>query len=141
VGGNRILRLLGDEAEQRRAVRTRTFLTAKLVSPARDYPVRIRDISASGARVEGIDLPAPGTLVEVQRGGFAALAEIVWRREGQAGLSFDEEIEEGCLFDLINQRQASARAEAEPFRRPGFERDGRQLWSDGRGWVEPTQRN
>ena len=54
--------------------------------------VRIRNISARGALVDGRALPPVGTPVRLSRGRFTAAGQLAWAGEGQAGLNFDREI-------------------------------------------------
>jgi hypothetical protein len=72
-------------------------------------PVRLRNISAGGARVESGRELCPGSEVELDLGeaGFQ-MAEVRWSKDGQVGLRFAEE------FDLDSLAAAPAAAEASP---------------------------
>src|SRR5690349_18029768 len=52
-------------------------------------PVRIRNMSRSGALVEGAALPAPGAQVRLSRGSISVTGEIMWVDKQKAGLRFD----------------------------------------------------
>jgi hypothetical protein len=70
-------------------------------------PVRLRNISASGAKIESERELVPGAEVELDLGeaGFQ-VAEVRWSKDGQIGLRFAEEFN----FDAL----APAKAEAAP---------------------------
>lgn len=56
-------------------------------------PVRIRNISARGALVDGPALPAVGSRVRLVRGRLLAIGQLAWAGAGQAGVNFDREID------------------------------------------------
>lgn len=68
-------------------------LTAQLRTAPASYAVRIRDLSALGARIEAERLPSPGMNVCLQRGGAAVFGVMAWVEEGQGGILFDEELD------------------------------------------------
>lgn len=51
--------------------------------------VRLRDVSASGARVDGSTLPAIGASARISRGVLQATGTIVWRTSKGCGIRFD----------------------------------------------------
>lgn len=55
-------------------------------------PVKIRNMSASGALVEGATLPPVGATVLLRRGSSVAAGKIVWCKGGKAGLKLDQKI-------------------------------------------------
>jgi len=79
--------------ENRSEGRSNVFLTAMLEGGGASAPVRIRNISAGGALVDGRTLPPLGTLVTLSRGRLFAAGRLAWAGEGQAGLNFDEQID------------------------------------------------
>jgi hypothetical protein len=72
-------------AEHRRATRTNLFLAATLDSK----PVRIRNVSETGALIEGDGLPGTGAHATLARGELAVTGEIVWASGSRRGLHFD----------------------------------------------------
>ena len=76
--------------DARREPRFRVLLVARLFTTSGERNVKLRDISANGAMIEGDRLPAPGTDVLLRRGSLELIATIVWARDGCAGLEFDE---------------------------------------------------
>jgi hypothetical protein len=64
--------------------------TVTLVHGERTYTGRIRNVSSSGALIEGVqDVPA-GTVFSVEFGGhYRVKGHCRWCREGRMGLEFD----------------------------------------------------
>jgi hypothetical protein len=79
--------------ENRSKGRSNVFLTATLDCGGRTMPVRIRNLSARGALVDGNALPPAGTRVRLLRGRLAALGEIAWETNVQGGLKFDADVD------------------------------------------------
>lgn len=72
----------------RRAERVHLFLVATLYFGRASNPVRVRNLSATGALVEGAVLPPPGSTVVLRRGALEAAGTAVWSDGGKAGLAF-----------------------------------------------------
>ncbi len=84
--------LAEETVEGRNSDRSNVFVIATLYSGGGSAPVRIRNLSPSGALVEGIVLPLPGALVRLSRGSFHVSAEVVWSADGRSGLRFSSSI-------------------------------------------------
>lgn len=138
MGSSRVLSLIRDDGhEQRDCRRRRVLLSAQLHTSSSAYRVRIRDISAGGARIEGDNLPGPGTVVCLQRGARAAYGTIAWVRGGTGGLQFDEPLDEDHFGS--GQPGEGDPPAAVPYRRPGFgRRESASLYSTGEGWIDGT---
>lgn len=76
----------------RRSERTHLFLVATLSFGRASMPVRVRNLSASGALVESTHLPPRGTAIYLRRGALEAVGSVVWEGAGKAGLSFSEPV-------------------------------------------------
>lgn len=76
----------------RRAERTHLFLVATLTFGRASAAVRVRNLSASGALVEGADVPPPGTEIVLQRGVLEAVGTVAWASAGKAGLAFTDPV-------------------------------------------------
>lgn len=72
----------------RRSERTHLFLVAILSVGATSNTVRVRNLSPTGALVEGAALPAVGSAIVLRRGSLDAAGTLVWAADGRAGLSF-----------------------------------------------------
>lgn len=64
------------------------FVAATLYSDAGSCPVNVRNMSLSGALVEGAVLPELDTPVTLRRGSLEASARIVWQVGRKAGVAF-----------------------------------------------------
>lgn len=79
-------------AQRRLDARSNIFVVAALASAGGSWPVRIRNMSRSGALIEGAVLPPEGTPLRLSRGSLSVTGEIVWRRENKAGVRFDSAV-------------------------------------------------
>ena len=79
--------------DNRSAGRSNVFLGAVLHGGAGSDQVRVRNISALGALVEGSGLPPVGTSIRLVRGPLHAAGQIAWVNAGQAGLNFERPVE------------------------------------------------
>lgn len=64
------------------------FLAAVLKGSAFSVPVRIRNMSGTGALVEGAAIPDAGSSVRLIRGSLMIPANVVWSNGGRCGLKF-----------------------------------------------------
>lgn len=72
----------------RRAERVHLFLVATLYFERMSNPVRVRNLSATGALVEGASLPNFGDTVILRRGALEANGTAIWSESGKAGIRF-----------------------------------------------------
>ena len=83
---------MGDEepggGEQRRAPRSNLFLAASIEADGVNAPVRIRNLSATGALLESPAFPPIGSQVTLKRQKVEIVAEIVWVALPRAGVRF-----------------------------------------------------
>lgn len=139
ASSSRLLNLVFDNGRdcRRQWPRQLMILSARLSTVTNDYPVRIRDISPGGARIEGDDLPMIGTDVMLKRGPADAFGSIVWISGNQAGLEFEEELTHEAI-DAFQQAPDLPAVSQPDTRRPGFGRKGgnHKRWSDGTGWID-----
>lgn len=98
---------------RRETQRARVHLSAMLVGTTRDYPVTLRNISCTGAMVEGDDLPPNGRTVALRRGDLDELADVVWVRGHFCGIHFFDEIAYERVLDLAAS-PPEAKAEKSP---------------------------
>ena len=66
--------------------------------------VRLLDLSRSGAKLEGADLPSVGKDIVLRCAGLDTFGTIVWAEAEQCGISFDEQIR---LRDLVRLRDVA----------------------------------
>lgn len=94
TGGGDPPHAAGSADRVERLPRTNLFLTAQLTLPGEPpRAVRVRKLSASGARVETADPPQSGTTLLLRRGAAQVAAEVMWRAQGRCGLRFSQPID------------------------------------------------
>ena len=93
--------------ELRAAARTNLFMAATLSLAGVGHPVKIRDLSASGARIETLLALEVGAAVTLVRGGLSVQARVGWHAERFCGLSFASPVlPEDWMANPVNlQRQ------------------------------------
>ncbi len=64
------------------------FLVATLYFGGASSPVRVRNMSTTGALIEGASLPGAGAAAILRRGALEAPATAAWSETGKAGLTF-----------------------------------------------------
>lgn len=88
--------------------RTHLFLGAVLHSRAGSCPVHIRNISPTGALIEGSIIPDKGEPMVLKRARLQASATIVWKAGRKAGIAFASRIHvSDWTSKPSNARQAS----------------------------------
>lgn len=75
-------------AEDRAAPRTNLLLAATAEIGGRSLPVRIRNLSETGAMVEGAGLPEAGMPMVLMRGDLQVAATVAWAAGGRRGVRF-----------------------------------------------------
>ena len=81
------------QRDNRSQNRSNVFLSASLAAGDGSLPIRVRNLSASGALVDGTSLPSAGTMIRLVRGALSAEAVVAWQANGQAGIRFVREID------------------------------------------------
>jgi hypothetical protein len=105
MGGQSIAALAPGQTDARREPRFRVLLLARLVTTSGERIVKLRDLSAMGAMIEGDRLPPPGTDVLLRRGALELIATLLWAKDGKAGLEFDEPLTQAELWMQVNAPQ------------------------------------
>src|SRR5688500_6400458 len=103
VFGNRIDKPGG----LRRAVREEIMVRAGMMTTTASVGVDLLDLSKSGARLRGDNLPDPGQEVIVLLGRLEAFGSIAWRDEDQCGVQFDVELSERAVSIVKDERGPS----------------------------------
>ena len=83
----------GGSADPRLDERSNVFLSATVNNASGSYAVRIRNISKTGAMLDGAELPGEGERVNLQRGSLAVDAEIAWQSGNFRGARFESAID------------------------------------------------
>jgi hypothetical protein len=91
----------GDISDRRRAGRASVLLTATISEFWGDSKVVVRNLSVSGALVEGEALPDRGSRLLFGSRGVSAEGSIVWTGNGRSGVRFDSEVNYRDAFRRI----------------------------------------
>jgi hypothetical protein len=79
----------------RRQSRTAMFVATTLAIAGQSNPVRVRNMSATGALIEGPVLPATGADALLLRGPLRVRGRVTWKAGDQCGLAFLDSVEIG----------------------------------------------
>lgn len=108
----------------------------------RSADVKLRNLSAEGALVEGDGLPATGQQIRFRKGDLSVAGEIVWTSNKRAGIHFHQPLTPEALLRHV----PTPRPRVLPaFRRPGLgtrpmtdvERSLERLWGKANGHDSP----
>lgn len=107
-----------------RSPRRKVVLTGMLQSLAGTQQVSVRNLSATGALIEGTTVPPEGREVILKAGKLDCFCRVVWAEGNRCGLEFDEPIAMADVLELHGvtaeaARQASIEAAAEWYRTQG----------------------
>jgi hypothetical protein len=85
----------------RRNRRSKVLMTATLELSGSALPVKLRNLSAEGALIEGANLPVEGSKVVFKRLELTVAGRIAWVSNGQAGVTFDMKLEPEAMLHHI----------------------------------------
>lgn len=108
MASHAMLSLADGEPDLRRSPRYSVLIVARLITTSCERIVKLRNISATGAMIEGARIPPAGTDILLRRGDLELFATIVWAKDGQAGLEFDEPLTQAELWMQVNAPRLSA---------------------------------
>lgn len=80
-------------ADARATPRSSIYLAAALFCDGSSCPVKIRNISTTGALLEGAVIPIPGSLVQLVRGGLIVHGLVAWSVAGRCGIKFSGSVD------------------------------------------------
>ena len=83
----------GSDPDPRANERSNVFLSATLYTETRSFPVRVRNLSARGALLDGAGLPGDGCAISLRRAHLAVDGKIVWEAHELRGVRFSAEID------------------------------------------------
>jgi hypothetical protein len=97
------------------------MLAAKVRTNGLDLSVRMRNMSASGALLEGAILPEPGSMVVVSRNVHCVAAEVRWVAAGCCGVKFVEVVNVAVWTGAKAPPQAPSSSQGSPDQDAGLE--------------------
>lgn len=106
----------------RKAVRAELVLRAVVMTVTDTLSVDLLDISKTGARLRGPDLPADGHELIALLGGLEAFARVIWTEADECGIQFD--------FPLSDRAVATIEAARVPVMPDNLEADAILAASD-----------
>lgn len=107
-----------DGEQVARAPRKNLLLAATIEAGTLQATVRIRNLSASGAMLDGVALPNIGTKLVLRRAVIEMPAKVVWQAAGRCGVQFDattisvDEWVAGLLTPSFNGHKGQQRVDA-----------------------------
>jgi len=105
------------DSQNRRQRRSQVLMAAALELSGSSLPVKLRNLSAEGALVEGDNLPVEGAEVMFRRQELSQPAKVIWVRAGRAGLQFKEPLPPETVLRHVPTPRPRVLPE---FRRPGL---------------------
>jgi hypothetical protein len=124
MGSDAVLALSDGQSEadgqpdHRRSPRFSVLLVARLVTTSGERIVKLRNISATGAMIEGEKIPPAGTDILLRRGALELFATIMWTRGKEAGLEFEAPLTEAELWMQVDAPRFPADRRPERSGRP-----------------------
>lgn len=103
--------------QNRRSRRAQLMMTGTLEWSGRSLPIKLRNLSSEGARVEGADLPIEGSALHFRKGDIAVDGRVIWVRGNQAGIQFVTLLDPA---EVLNHVAAPRPRMTPDFRRPGL---------------------
>ena len=123
-------------SQNRKNRRSNVLMSASLELSGTSLPVKLRNLSAEGALVEGDKLPVEGASILFRKGDLSMVGTVAWVKGRQAGVSFAQKLDPEQLLRHV----PAPRPRVTPtFRRPGLKRftDGDQGFGDAWHWRFP----
>lgn len=103
--------------QNRRSRRSNVMLTATIEAGGNSHGVRLRNLSADGALIEGRNLPPQGTDVRFIRKEIEVEGRVIWSNGEHAGIAFGRPLETEVVLRHIPPPKPRIQAD---FRRPGL---------------------
>lgn len=125
-----------NNAQNRKGRRSNVLMSASLELSGTSLPVKLRNLSAEGALVQGDKLPVEGASVLFRKGDLSTPGTVAWVNGRQAGISFAQQLNPEELLRHIPAPRARV---ASTFRRPGLKTgtDSDKGYGDAWHWRFP----
>lgn len=103
--------------QNRRNRRSNVLMAASLELSGAKLDVKLRNLSAEGALVEGDRLPVEGSELLFCKGDLSVAGRVVWNQDKRAGIAFSQHLEPEQLLRHVPAPQARVNT---TYKRPGF---------------------
>jgi hypothetical protein len=123
--------------QNRKSRRSNVLMSASLELSGTSLPVKLRNLSADGALVEGDKLPVEAASILFRKGDLSMTGTVAWVKGRQAGINFDQKLNP----DQLLRHVPAPRPRVTPsFRRPGLNqfKDSEAGFGDAWHWRFPT---
>ena len=122
--------------QNRKTRRSNVLMAASLELSGTSLPVKLRNLSAEGALVEGEKLPVEGSSILFRKGDLSMAGIVACVKGRQAGVSFAQKLNPE---QLLRHVPAPRPRVAPSFRRPGLTKftDGETGYGDAWHWRFP----
>lgn len=123
-------------SQNRKTRRSNVLMSASLELSGISLAVKLRNLSADGALVEGDKLPVEGASILFRKGDLSAAGHVAWANGRQAGIAFVQKLNP----DQLLRHVPTPRPRVTPsFRRPGLKKftEGDQGYGDTWHWRFP----
>jgi hypothetical protein len=104
-------------SQNRKNRRSNVLMSASLELSGTALPVKLRNLSAEGALVEGDKLPVEGASLLFRKGDLSMAGTVAWVKGRRAGVSFAKKLDPEQLLRHVPAPRARV---APAFRRPGL---------------------
>jgi hypothetical protein len=123
--------------QNRKSRRSNVLMSASLELSGASLPVKLRNLSADGALVEGDKLPVEGASLMFRKGDLSMAGVVAWVKGRQAGINFEQKLNPE---QLLRHVPAPRPRVAPSFRRPGLNKfkDNESGFGDAWHWRFPT---
>lgn len=130
--------------QNRKNRRSNVLMTATLELSGMAVGVKLRNLSADGALVEGDNLPVEGSAILFRKGDLTVPGRVAWAKGKTAGVAFDKELGEEQLLRHVPSPRPRVKMD---FRRPGLkpvepsetERRYGEQWIWGKNYPTPGE--
>jgi len=106
-------------SQNRKNRRSNVLMSASLELSGTSLPVKLRNLSAEGALVEGDKLPVEGASLLFRKGDLSMAGTVAWVKGRQAGVNFAQKLNPDQLLRHVPAPKARV---APTFRRPGLKK-------------------
>ena len=118
-------------SQNRKSRRSNVLMAASLELSGTALPVKLRNLSADGALVEGDKLPVEGASIMFRKGDLSIAGNVAWVNGRQAGVSFAQKLDPEQLLRHV----PVPRPRVSPsFRRPGLTKFADKDSGFGESW-------
>jgi PilZ domain len=123
-------------SQNRKNRRSNVLMSASLELSGTSLPVKLRNLSAEGALVEGDMLPVEGASILFRKGDLSMVGTVAWVKGRQAGVSFAQKLDPE---QLLRHVPAPRPRVAPAVRRPVLKKftDSDQSFGDAWHWRFP----